>query len=372
MAITLSTITANEVYGVRSPLPLGFTAGSVGEVLKTITINLKIWNGDKTTNKPSTNTYVISLAQDTLGTSLQYHEVDIAELVRGFLDTDNFNYPSTYLGDWAAWVEIDWTATNGGDTEFTGTPTIICTNGFRLYEDSTLALDTYYFPSEVRVPDNMSYPITVLDKGVTGASRVIDSIDIKYDASTTSTTNFGTAGTTTASLFKTAILTWGASDTFADINLKYREGVVASFRVFKFCKSKYENLSIGYVNRIGAVDYIFTFGKVERTQSAERQQYKPYLDNRYSKGNAQYRIQYANGKQSLTCNTDFVNEDYKDKIRDLMLTEYAFLSTGSGGSETVTAVNPTDTEQVMKVDNNELSNYTIGLEYAFDYINSIR
>mgnify|MGYP001183348063 CR=1 FL=1 len=372
MAITLSTITANEVYGVRSPLPLGFQSDGIGEVLKTISVSLKIWNGDKTTNKPSTVTYTISLSEDTLGSTLTYYEVDIAELVREYINTDNFNYPTTYAGAWAAWVEIDWTATNGGDTEFTGTPTVICTNGYREYEDDTLALDTYYFPSDIKVPEDRSYIISVLDKGVTGASRVVDSVEIKYDASATATTNFGTAGTTTASLFKTATLTWGASDTFADINLKLSSSIVHTFRVYKFCKTKYENITIGYVNRVGVVDYQNFFGKVERRMSAQRETYKPALDNNYTNANAQFRILKANGKKSITTNTDWVAEETSGKMQDLLLTEYAFETQGSGESEEVKAITPRDSEITLKVDNNELVNYTLNFDYAYNHINSVR
>lgn len=371
MAITLSSITANEIYGVRSPLPLAFSAGGLGEFLKTITIDLKIWIGDKVTNKPSTATYSISLGTNTLSTSLQYYELDAAELVREYIDTDAFSYPTTYGSDWAAWLEIDWSATNNSDTVYTGTPTVICTNGYRSYEDS-LALSTYYFPSEVKVPDDHSYFITVLDKGVTGASRVIDTIEIDYDVSATSTTSFGAAGSTSASLFKTATLTWGAEDTQATVNLKLSTTTVASFTVYKFCKAKYENIMIGYVNRVGVVDYQYFFGKNEKTQTVERETYKPALDNTYTTANSQYRIIKANGKLPFQTNTDWVVEDTKEKIRDLLLTEYAFEAQGTTESETVKAVNPTDSEQVMKQDNNELSNYTLSFEYAYDYINSVR
>lgn len=414
MAITLSSITANEIYGVRSPLPLAFSAGGLGEFLKTITVDLKIWIGDKTTNKPSTATYSISLGTNTLGTTLQYYEVDIAELVREYIDTDALSVPSNYGSDWAAWVEIDWNATSNLDGNFSGSPTIICTNGYRAYEDPTLTLDTYYFPTEVKVPSEFPYFITVLDKGVTGASRVIDTIEIDYDSSPTETTSFGTAGTTTSSLFKVATLEWFAGDTQATINLKLGSDVVHSFVVKRICKSKYDNIMVGYVNRVGVIDYQYFFGKNEKNQTVNRQTYKPALDNRYNTANSQYRIMTANGKLPFTTNSDWVTEPTKEKIRDLILTEYAF-DTGvdvtsfnnlgdvmsvilqeDGGTilsescldvlaaqveeglkyyryeTSPKAINPTDSEQVMKQDNNELSNYTLSFEYAYDYINSVR
>ena len=371
MAITLSNITANELYPCRSPLPLAFVSDGIGETLKTISISLKIWNGDKTTSKPATSTYSISLGANTLGSDLNYYELDIAELVRGYLNTDNFNYPSTYSALWAAWVEIDWDATNGGDTLFSGVVTILGTNGYRPYEDS-LILPSYYFPASMKVPSNKDYTLTVLDKGVTGATRVIDTIEIDYDVSATSTTAFGTAGTNTSTLFKTATLSWGVEDTYADVNLKLGVTTVFTFRVYKFCYPKYTNLIVGYVNRIGVVDYQFFFGKSEFTQGATRELYKPASDNQYTKATSQYRVLSANGKQGFTTNTNWVVEDTKEKIRDLMLTEYAFQALDVEDSETVRALNPTDSEQTMKQDENELINYTVAFNYAYDFINSVR
>ena len=82
MAISLTSVVANEIYGVRSPLPLSFISTSIGETFQTIVIDLKIWIGNKTTAKPATVTYNLSMGQGVLAEDLQYYEVDIAELVR--------------------------------------------------------------------------------------------------------------------------------------------------------------------------------------------------------------------------------------------------------------------------------------------------
>jgi len=399
MAISLTSVVANEIYGVRSPLPLSFISTSIGETFQTIVIDLKIWIGNKTTAKPATVTYNLSMGQGVLAEDLQYYEVDIAELVREYIDTNEFSYPSNYTNDWAAWVEVDWTATTENE-EDSDTFTIICTNGFRPYEQDTLPLSSYYFPAEVRVPDDHSYFITALDKGVTGGEREVDTIEIIYDTSATTVDSFGTAGATSSSLFKTATLTWGANDTEATVKLKriekYKELVEAAggtidsqacvaatfdelgyeaeaeFKVKKYCKAKYENVMIGYVNRIGAIDYQYFFGRTDKSQSVERELYRPALDNRYKNSSSQYRVLSANGRLPFTTNTDWVSQDTKEKIRDLILTEYAFEAQGTITAEKVKALNPTDSEQNMKVDDNELINYTLSFEYAYDYINSVR
>ena len=375
MAVTLTSIQEEKIYGVRSALPCRFVSDTVAEYLQAITIDLKIWNGHSTTAKPSADTYSFALGANVLGTSLTAYEVDIAEFIREYINTDNFTAtPATsYAQDYAAWVEISWTATIvGGDTTYSDAPIIICTNGWRAYDNPVLALDTYYFPVSVQVPNDKYYFITALDNGVTGAARVLDEIEIDYDNSATASTAFGTAGSTTASLFKTAALSWGASDTKAVVNLKLSGSVVFSFEVFKYCKSKYANQVIGYINRLGLMDFIFAFGKNENNQNVTRANYKPALNSTYTAANSQYRISSANGKQPFTTNTDFVPQETREKIRDLLLTEYAIITDATSLTLISKAIVPTDSEQIMKQDNNEMSNYTLSFEYAFDTINSVR
>lgn len=373
MAITLSTLAEGEIYGTRSALPVGFQAGSVAEYLSTIDVDLKIWIGDKTTAKPSTATYSLSLDTDLFGSTLQYYDFDISELVREYIDIDNFSYPTTYESDWAAWVEVDWTATNSASGSFTDAIEFICTNGFRAYESDTLALSTYYFPSNINIPSGNSYYVTALDNGVTGATRVADTIEIVYDDATSNSTSFGVAGTTTASLFKTLSIAFTADQNSGTVTLKNGATEVASFTVTKVCKTKYTPKQIGYVNQIGVVDYAYGFGRNEKTQAVDRKIYKPVLNANYDNGNAQYRTLNANGKRTLTINTDFVPEEYGEKVSDLILSEYVFLADGNtADGVTVRAITPQDAQQTLKQSVNDLVNYELNFSYAYDHINSVR
>ena len=144
------------------------------------------------------------------------------------------------------------------------------------------------------------------------------------------------------------------------------------FTVKKVCKTKYDPKQIGYVNRLGYVDYLYFTGRSDFQQTANRTIYKPVLDNRYDNANAQFRTLQANGKRKFTLNTDWVVEETREKVSDLILTEYAFEGTGGAAEEDVKAVTPVDAEQNLKLDNNELSNYTLNFEYAYNHINSVR
>lgn len=372
MAITLQNVNEGEIYGVRSSLPVGFQTNNVAEYLETINVDLKIWNGNKTTAKPSTATYSISLDTNLFGSTLAYYEFDISELVREYLNTDDFSYPSTYASDWAAFVEVDWNATNDTSASFSGTEEFICTNGFRPYEQSTLPLPSYYTPATVYIADGQSYFITALDREVPAGTRTVDEITVEYDDGSSSTLSFGAVGNTTADLFKTLEITIPTNATTGTCSFLLSSSEVATFQVKKVCSDKYNAKQIGYVNRIGVVDYIFGVARNQETQQAARNIYKPVLNANYDNGNAQYRVLNANGKRTLEVNTGWVVEETRERISDLILTEYAFLGGGGSGEGEVKSLTPEDAEQVLKQDNNELSNYTLRFSYAYDHINSIR
>jgi hypothetical protein len=116
------------------------------------------------------------------------------------------------------------------------------------------------------------------------------------------------------------------------------------------------NQVIGYTNRLGVMDFIFTFGKNENNQNVTRANYKPALNSTYTAANAQYRISSANGKQPFTTNTDFVPQETREKIRDLLLTEYAIITDATSTTLISKAIVPTDSDQVMKQDNNDTIN----------------
>jgi len=72
----------------------------------------------------------------------------------------------------------------------------------------------------------------------------------------------------------------------------------------------------------------------------------------------------ANGKQTIKVNTDWVDETFKEKIKQLMLSEKILVN------ETAAKLN-TKSMDLKKSINNKLINYEMEFEFAYDVINSV-
>lgn len=139
------------------------------------------------------------------------------------------------------------------------------------------------------------------------------------------------------------------------------------------CEPKYTPEIIQYVNRYGVSDYI-TFFKVSTEQGAfTNDQYKRsiYADafTEPDFKTAQYQDFNINSRNSITLNTGWVEEAYKDVIEDMLMSEY--VSIYEGGN--YRSVNPQrGTIEYQKEVNEKVINYTITFDYAHDERNLIR
>ena len=139
------------------------------------------------------------------------------------------------------------------------------------------------------------------------------------------------------------------------------------------CEPKYTPEIIQYVNRYGVSDYI-TFFKVSTEQGAfTNDQYKRsiYADafTEPDFKTAQYQDFNINSRNTITLNTGWVEEAYKDVIEDMLMSEDVRILEG-GNYRTV---NPQrGTIDYQKEVNSKNINYTITFDYAHDERNLIR
>ena len=390
MSVAVRGVSNMSVVYARSPIVINFYTNLVGATITLLGADIKIWVGDKVSDKPSVSTFKVNLDVNSLPSDLTSYDLDISELIRGYLNTDNFN--GTYGNDWAVFVEVNWGATDSFFNEAVGTVNFMAVNGFQKYTDAdNLAKGFHYPASVVNVPKNQTYTLTLLDLEVSGASRDWDTINITYDSGEVETFNLGSVGSTTASLFKTYDIVLGSYYRFEDrvlaaggtfeggclsdspylncageavVSIVYEDAEVASFKVVANSKAKYNNYQLGYVNKNGVIDYLALLGVDKENQSVKRNNYKPVLNSSFNKLNAQYRVLNANGRARLTLNTDWVDESNGERIRELLLTEYSVLDGR--------AVNISTPSSEIKKSVDQLINYTIEVEEAYDTINSVR
>jgi hypothetical protein len=135
--------------------------------------------------------------------------------------------------------------------------------------------------------------------------------------------------------------------------------------VEKICEPKYTINTIEFVNRYGAWEHLHCFKASQDNFEATNEQYRRGVGTSSASGftydatEGVYQRFNTNGKVRTTLNTGFVEEDYKETIKDLMMSERVMLN---GSPVNVT----TNSMTLQKSVNDKTINYTIEVEEAFD------
>jgi len=149
------------------------------------------------------------------------------------------------------------------------------------------------------------------------------------------------------------------------------KGVVTELTVVPVEECKYEPKKIVFVNKLGVKEDLWFFKKSTHSISTEKETFRANTINSYVSGdlsNHVYKDFNINGRESMTLNTGFVPESFKENFKQLMLSERVWIDNGAD----LLPVNIKNTELDLKQSVNEkLINYTIEIEYSFDKINNI-
>lgn len=129
---------------------------------------------------------------------------------------------------------------------------------------------------------------------------------------------------------------------------------------------KYLPVVCDYVNAYGAWNRIWFYAKNTQKFKTENKEYNLLQSSlvNYDTQEGQRRTFNANGKVSIEVNTDWVDEYFKETIKELMLSERILL----GGQPVTIATKDTE---LFKHINTNLINYKLEFDYAFDYINTV-
>ena len=140
---------------------------------------------------------------------------------------------------------------------------------------------------------------------------------------------------------------------------------IATIKVIKECEPKYTIQTIRFLNKYGTWEALNFFKRSDDDFEAQSEQYRKgnitiaYAGVSYDTDLEQYKRMNANGKLKTTLNSGWVTEDYKDAIKDLMISERVMLDT--------TPVNVVSSSmRLQKSVNDKMINYTIEVEQAFD------
>jgi len=348
---------------VRSPFYIKASNAS----LASATLQLYVYTGVLTTNKPASPQYTITKNEID---SNNYVVFEISELVRDYIDIEFDGTHTSYT----VWVEADITMYNAAD----GGGTSVGTSN-----TDYIALDGYgYFPEGVNPELQRDY----LQSNLIIYKDENEDVIIPVFAEDTSTVVFFN-GTTPR--FSVTITDNGNTNqkiqyissslftlSFNNVRVYYTGSQNRKIDVYELDCSKYTPIIVTFVNKFGALQDLYLDRKSAESINTKSETYKSsnidlstltYDVNQHPK-NTFDKI----GNESIVANTGYVDETYNEVIKQLMLSEQVWLKKLDGTGD-VFPVNVTTQQLNYKTSvNDKLVQYTINFEYAFDKINNIR
>ena len=141
--------------------------------------------------------------------------------------------------------------------------------------------------------------------------------------------------------------------------------------------SIYDPIKVTFVNKYGALQDLWFDKKSMNSINIESNDYKASVMDfsstpTYDTSAHQNRVLDLVGKESITMNTGYIDEEYNEVFRQLMLSEQVWMTRLTDTEEVFPLRPKTQSLQFKTRTNDKLVNYTVEFDFAFDKINTIR
>ena len=142
--------------------------------------------------------------------------------------------------------------------------------------------------------------------------------------------------------------------------------VQATWNFYPQEECKYVPVIIDFVNKYGAYQREFFFKASNDTMSIENTEYNLLQSDSYNYNviEGQRRMFNTNGKKSIKVNTGWVEENWSDTLKQIMLSEKILIDSKPA------KINTKSTELFKNINTKQI-NYSLDFEFAYDVINSI-
>ena len=360
-------------------------------------LDVYIYTGILTTDKPASPQY--ELTKNTIDSN-DYVTFELAELIRDYIEIEfDGEYDSQCV-----WVEISLTRyplPNGGGSSLGGTNIeLIALDGYGYFHEGKnpelsrglLMSNRSIFrlnDSNVRIPvftedtnsvafyyqGTLKRTLTISDS--TNTNGQIDYVTVSGSDNTDTYEERVVAdgGTLEVSGCLTDFLNtidiglvdevWVATDAGVDI-----------LKINTVDECKYEPYKVTFVNKYGALQDLWFFKKSIETTDVTSEQFKASIFDQVTFNYKTYQHQQQSfmtqGKDRITMNTGYINDDHNAVIEELLLSEQVWYTKITDEELVVPVIPRTKTVTYKTSINDKLANYTIEFEDAFDKINNIR
>ena len=146
------------------------------------------------------------------------------------------------------------------------------------------------------------------------------------------------------------------------VELLSNTGVVRKTYIFKQkCECLYEPVKVQYLNSYGAFFTVWFYKSNKQEFSIENSEFKRFQNvvGDYYEGKQRQTFN-TSGREKITVNSDWVNEDFSEVIKDIMLSEYTLVNDKFANIESKSI-------EIQQNINNGLINYQLTFTYSNDY-----
>ena len=328
-----------------------------------VEMELRVWTGDGIADIPVAANYTLSKeVSDGAGT------FEVSELIRDYVSQNST------LTSGSVW----WQAKLNDGVAAQVTIKELATEGYHTYDSGLQHPAVGAAPEEICLPTDTDGSCRV-----TLAVGAIGTVPVNFN--NTNATSWGyerfdlsgsTLGTTLITVSDAANLQVryvAANSTVSRIEFDFNGTAQTVYFDHDDCP-EYEPMRLLYVNKCGAKNYLhFTMKSSESISTSSDTFRRSLVDySGLTNGNGLHasRKRITGSKQRFTLNTNWLAEYYVQQLEELLLSEYVWLVKTTGNP---IPVNVTDSSLSKKTHlNDKLINYTIKVETASEYINTVR
>lgn len=349
-----ATILSRSPYNITVTPPILFDQ---------IIMNLYLYKGHKTTDKPILPNYTLSKIVVYAGQPKI--SIEISKIINDFIKN---NYTATLGGGSHAlklndstWIYAEMTMKYLGAPVYYINQTLFALDGFGYHTElanpiinknvlSSIDKHTFY--------NGSLYPLYFKTKNLTTITVNGVSVPFSYSQNLSNQlvgmVNIGAYASTTGTFNAVFVYSTGTE--------------THTFEVKDECK--YPIINCTFKNKYGVWQNI-PFNKLsKKTIDFESQDFMPIVSSfgSYSLNSHNKKTFLNNGKEKITVNTDFIGEHYNDLFKELMLSEFVYLEE-NGQVLPVNIVKKTFEKKTKLI--NKLIQYSMDFEYSFNLMNTI-
>lgn len=392
-----------QIINTRSPFYIKVSDST----LATATLQLYIYEGAKDTTPDAADLkYTITKSELENNNQVVF---EISELIRDYIDV---KYDGEY-DSYCVWANAVISAEESDGTAISS-PTVFPSN----YTNQFVAVDGYGYFEEGVNPEpsrslfqsnliiyrpndgNINVPVFAEDTNSVAYynnGTLVRSEEISDNDNTNQKIQYiSTSGTSDSATYQERVLEDGgtleSSKCLTDflslldigevdeIVVSYDTSVGTSAHVIKVrtldC-SIYDPIRVTFVNKYGALQDLWFDKKSMNSINIESNDYKASVmdfssNPTYDTTAHQNRVLDLVGTESITMNTGYIDEEYNEVFRQLMLSEQVWMTRLTDTEEILPLRPKTQSLQFKTRTNDKLVNYTVEFDFAFDKINTIR